>query len=281
VQALLNRRVPIVETFLITGASSGIGLAAAKILLSRGHLVFAGYRAPQTAAELFSLKTKYPDLLNLVVLDVNSDESVASSVRAVSQISDKIDVLVNMAAILPQPHATYLADLDFEHCRTAFETNALGPLRVSRAFLPLLRQAKRPKVINISSGAGSIGGRKFYLRQVFAQYADRMFGKFLQKMPFVGRLSAQIARQGSGQLYAYSTSKTALNMLTCNFAAEFYQEGLICVALDPGWVQTNMGGPNAPLTASESAVAMLNTIRHLTIKHTGNFLNRNGNRLKW
>jgi NAD(P)-dependent dehydrogenase (short-subunit alcohol dehydrogenase family) len=270
-----------VETFLITGAGGGIGLATTKILLSRGHLVFAGYRAPQTAAELFLLKTKYPELLNLIMIDVNSDQSVASAVKAVGQISDKIDVLVNMAAIMPQPHTTGLADLDFEQCLAVFETNALGPLRVSRAFLPLLRQAKRPKVVNISSGAASIGGRKISLRQIFAQYADSTLGKFLQKMPFIGRLSAQITRQGSGQLYAYSTSKTALNMLTCNFAAEFYREGLTCVALDPGWVKTNMGGPNAPLTAAESAVAILNTIQHLTIKRTGQFLNRNGNRLQW
>ena len=150
-----------------------------------------------------------------------------------------------MAGILPRPHDTKLENLDLQQCREAFETNALGPLRTSRGFLPLLRKAKKPRVVNVTSGCGSLSGKD------------------------------------NGEFYAYGTSKAALNMLSLTFAFEFKKEGIICVALDPGWVKTDMGGSNAQLTPEESSQAIVKTVKELTLERTASFIYNNGKELKW
>jgi NAD(P)-dependent dehydrogenase (short-subunit alcohol dehydrogenase family) len=100
-------------------------------------------------------------------------------------------------------------------------------------------------VVNVTSGAGSISGKD------------------------------------NGQFYAYGTSKAALNMLTRTFAFEFQGEGITCVALDPGWVKTDMGGPNAWLAPEESASAIAKTLAELTPKDTARFIYNDGKDLKW
>jgi NAD(P)-dependent dehydrogenase (short-subunit alcohol dehydrogenase family) len=233
------------ETFLVTGANRGIGLAVVKVLLGQGDRVFAACRKPGEAAELGALVQAHSGSLELVALDADSDASVQAAAGQVAGKTGHLDVLVNMAGILPRPHDAKLEDLDLQQCREAFETNALGPLRVSRAFLPLLRKAGNSRVVNVTSGAGSISGKD------------------------------------NGQFYAYGTSKAALNMLTRTFAFEFKKEGITCVALDPGWVKTDMGGPNAWLTPEESSNAIVATLKRLTLKETGSFIYNDGKELKW
>jgi NAD(P)-dependent dehydrogenase (short-subunit alcohol dehydrogenase family) len=276
------------EIFVITGANGGIGLAVTARLLSQGDRVFATYRKLQEASELLSLKERYPERLELISLDVNSDESVERAANQVLQKTEYLDVLINMAGILPQPFITPLESLDFEHCRVAFETNALGPLRVSRAFLPLLRQSKYPRVVNISSIAGSISGvgkksisletalGKVY--EIVQDFFKKGLGSGLKNQR---SSNSQTSSSNYGQLYAYGISKAALNMLTRYFATEFKREGIICVALNPGWVKTNMGGANAPLTTDESATAIVRTIKNLTMQQTSLFIYNNGKRLRW
>jgi len=276
------------ETFLITGANGGIGLAVTARLLSQGERVFAACRQPQAASELLALREKYPERLELIALDVNSEESAESAANQVSQKTEWIDVLINMAGILPQPFITPLERLDLEHCRAAFETNSLGPLRISRVFLPLLRKAKRPRVINISSIAGSISGvgekRRSVgasLRKVYEMAKDFLKEGWMLGLKDEDSRNLRNGLESNGQLYAYGTSKAALNMLTRYFAAEFKQEGIICVALNPGWVKTRMGGTNAPLTTDESATAIVKTIKELTMKQTSLFIYNNGRPLRW
>ncbi len=281
------------ETFLITGANRGIGLAVTARLLNQGDRVFAACRQPQAASELLALKETYPERLELICLDVNSEESAQSAANQVSQKTECIDVLINMAGVLPQPFITPLERLDFEHCRAAFETNSLGPLRISRVLLPLLRQAKRPRVINISSIAGSISGvgeksDSFgtFLRKAYKTAKDFLTGGWMLglKDEDSRNLKNGLENNGlesNGQLYAYGTSKAALNMLTRYFAAEFKPAGIICVALNPGWVKTSMGGTDAPLTTDESATAIVETIKKLTMKQTSLFIYNDGNPLRW
>lgn len=223
------------QTVLITGANRGIGLALTQELLRQGHRVFAGARQPENAAALQELAQSAASL-TILELDVNAEESVAQAVTAVG--AEKLDVLVNNAAVFPEEGDESLLAFDLQHFRDAFETNVIGVVRVTRQFLPLLEKSANPRVVNISSGAGSISQKDDY------------------------------------GYYAYSASKAALNMVTRAMAAEFPK---VCIiALSPGWVKTDMGGPNAPLTPEQSARAIAKTIDHLTLAESSKFLERSG-----
>jgi len=233
------------ETFFVTGANRGIGLALVKVLLQSGDKVFAACRKPDQAAELADLKKTHPQSLEIVELDASSDASVGKAAQAVAGKTGALDVLVNMAGILPRPHDQPLEKLDLQQCREAFETNALGPLRISRAFLPLLRKSKNARVVNVTSGCGSLSGKD------------------------------------NGEFYAYGTSKAALNMLSRTFAFEFKKESITCVVLDPGWVKTDMGGAGAWLTPEQSSEAIAKTVKGLTLADTSKFIYNDGKELNW
>ena len=123
--------------------------------------------------------------------------------------------------------------------------NAVGPLRVAQACLPLLRRGNKPRIVNITSGCGSLSGKD------------------------------------NGEFYAYAASKAALNMLSRTIAFEFKQEGICCVALDPGWVRTELGGPEAHLAPDQSAAAIWRTVKALDLRRTGRFLLYDGSSLQW
>jgi NAD(P)-dependent dehydrogenase (short-subunit alcohol dehydrogenase family) len=125
------------------------------------------------------------------------------------------------------------------------QVNALGALRVTLALLPRLREARGAKVASLSSGLGSIGDNT------------------------------------SGGGYGYRMSKAALNMAMRSLAQDLRAEGLIAVALSPGWVQTDMGGESAPTQVSESAAGLLRVLDGLTLQESGSFLDFRGERLPW
>lgn len=233
------------ENFLVTGAGRGIGLALTKALLPQGDRVFAACRQPQNAAELQTLKNNYASTLEILPLDVDSDASVENAAKEFGKKAQNLDVLMNIAGISPPPFDAGLEKLDFGKCRQAFETNCIGPLRVTRAFLPFLRKSKNARVLNMTSGLASLSGKN-----------------------------------ASG-FYAYGTSKAALNMLNRTLAFEFQKEGIVFVAMDPGWVRTDMGGPNAALAPEESATAIVKTVKGLTLKQTSLFLYNDGKELNW
>jgi NAD(P)-dependent dehydrogenase (short-subunit alcohol dehydrogenase family) len=173
-------------------------------------------------------------------MDVTSDESIKAEESNVDIISAHLDVLVNNAAVFPEEGDESIFEMKLEHFREAFETNVLGVIRVTRAFVPLLEKGTNPRIVNISSGAGSV-----------------------------------TAKDDHGY-YAYAASKAALNMVTRGLAAEFRPRGICVVAMTPGWVKTDMGGPNAPLTPEQSARAIARTITTLTMEKTSLFLERTG-----
>lgn len=233
------------EIFLITGANRGIGLAVTKVLLSQGDKVFAACREPQKAEELKTLKKNHADTLELIPMQVDSDSSVAEAFKAVAGKTQRLDVVFNNAGIQAQPYNAHLEQVELSKMRESFEINTLGPLRVSRAFLPLLRKAENPRIINMTSGLASLSGKS------------------------------------EGAFYPYGVSKAGLNMLTRTMAFDLQNEKVVVVCLDPGWVQTDMGGPNAPLKPEESATAIAKTLKGLTMKQTSLFLYNDGNELKW
>jgi NAD(P)-dependent dehydrogenase (short-subunit alcohol dehydrogenase family) len=229
---------------LVTGANRGIGLALTRQLLALGHRVFAGVRNPDKAAALHDLPSDRRERLVVVGLDVSSDESVRRAAREVAQVSPRLDVLVNMAGISPAPHDARLDTVDLQTCSLAFETNVIGPLRTAQAFAPLLRAAARPalpaRLVNVSSGVASMKGKD------------------------------------NGIFYAYGVSKTALNMLSLTEAFDLKDSHICVVALDPGWVRTDLGGPNAHLAPEESAKPCAELILGLNMSSTGKFLHYSG-----
>jgi len=232
------------QTILITGANRGIGLALAREFSGLGWIVVATSRKPDgwQGVEIFRKLSKgaSSDALLTVQMDVVSDDSVRKAAESVAKMIPGLDVLVNNAAIFPEEGNESIRDIDLAHFGAAFETNVTGTLRVTRAFLPLLERGTKPRIVNISSGAGSIAGKEDY------------------------------------GYYAYSTSKAALNMATRALAAELEPQKICVVAMSPGWVKTDMGGPNAPLTPEESARSIAKTITGLSMKHTSQFLDRDG-----
>jgi len=227
------------ETVLITGANRGIGLALAEALLHDGYAVIAGCRLPEAAADLQQLASR-TRLIDIILLDVNSDELVSAAVASVAKTRNRLDVIVNNAGLMPEKGDESIADLPLAHLRSAFETNVIGCARVIRAFLPLLRGSNRPRILNVSSGLGSISSRD------------------------------------DASYYAYATSKAALNMLTRSIALELISEGITTVTISPGWVRTDMGGLDAPLSPKESAHSLVHAIRTVGPELNGQFLERSG-----
>src|SRR5260370_8722493 len=144
------------ETVLITGANRGIGLALSEALLREGYVVIAGCRHPEAATHLQRLAASQTGLVDVVLLDVNSDELVSAAVANVRKVRNRLDVIVNNAGLMPEQGNESIANLPLALLRDAFETNVIGCARIIGAFLPLLRGSHRPRGLNVSSGLGSI-----------------------------------------------------------------------------------------------------------------------------
>ncbi len=224
------------ETMLITGANRGIGLALAEESLLLGYQVIATARHPERATDLQALQTRHPGRLDLLPLEINSDDSVRTLANAVGEI----DILVNNAAVFPEEGEETVDQWQMAHLTEAFQTNVVGVARVTQALLGHLRRSAAARVVNISSTAGSISGKHSHF------------------------------------YYAYSTSKAALNMMTRAMAFDLKNHGITVVAVTPGWVRTEMGGADANLSPEESAGAIARMIGRLTDDDAGHFLERDG-----
>jgi len=166
-----------------------------------------------------------------------------ASVDACFARLNRLDVLVaNAGAFGPQRQSTL--EMDFEGALDLFSINALGPLRLAQALLPRLHGSLNPRIVLISSELGSMAN--------------------------VNPSTA-----------IYSATKAALNKLSQCLASELKPQGICVVAMHPGWVRTDMGGPNAPLSVTESVEGMLATIDGLGIDDSGSFLNFRGEALAW
>jgi NAD(P)-dependent dehydrogenase (short-subunit alcohol dehydrogenase family) len=227
---------------VVTGANRGIGLEFVRQLLARGDTVEAAVRAPERADELRALEKSAHGRLHIHGCDVASDASVAALSRALG--GEPVDLLVNNAGTYGGKRQS-VGDMDFADAVATFESNALGPLRVTLALLPNLRKGKGRKVVHLTSGMGSIGDNK------------------------------------SGGFYGYRMSKAALNMASRSLAMDLRDEKIVSVVINPGWVQTDMGGPGAAITAEQSVAAMLKQIDAATLGKSGAFLNWRGGEYEW
>ena len=224
-----------------TGRPYALGFNLVKRYLEHGDSVFASIRRPSEALE--ELKKEHPDRLHILTMDIASTESVNAAAREAKQLTDHLDLIVNNATTASADTMKELPDFDLDLIAPAVNVGAVGPVRVLKAFLPLLRKsAVGALVVNISSEAGSIGKcyRTFYLD--------------------------------------YGTEKAALNMLTKTLHNYFKDDpnlNILCV--HPGWMRTNPGNSEAPLDPYEHAETLrllFEARRHdktgpIFITHTG------------
>jgi NAD(P)-dependent dehydrogenase (short-subunit alcohol dehydrogenase family) len=208
-------------TVFLTGAGRGIGAALAHALAERGEQVFAGVH-PRPGQE--ARAASVGDAPVPVPIDVTDDGSVVRAAALVAARSRHINILLNVAGVLGDTRATLPGAFDFDDMHRTYEVNAVGPVRVTNAFFPLLLAGRTRLVVNISSEAGSIG---------------------------------TCTRDG---WYGYCMSKAALNMASAIMHNRLRPLGGQVLVMHPGWVRTWMTGnldEAADLSPEESAQGII------------------------
>lgn len=234
------------QTLLITGANRGIGLALTRRYLENGDRVIATCRTPDKAEALQRIAKDNANL-SVLPLDVTDAASIKALVTALGDTA--LDILINNAGIFSsiggendtQTLETQQA-LDMQH---VLEINAIAPVMVTQALLPLLRRGTVRKIAMISSRTGSI------------------------------------AEMSATSPLAYAASKAALNAATKIISSTLQNEQFVVVTLNPGWVRTDMGGPQANLAPEESAARLGHIIDALTPDQNGHFISHTGENIAW
>ncbi len=225
---------------MVTGGNK-VGHEVARRLAAKDFHVFVGARNPSAGRAAADEFTKNGGKATFLEIDVADNASVTAAAREFSKIADHLDVLVNNAGIMVDGDDAILKISD-DIFRKMLETNTLGALRVTRAFEPLLTKSKAPRVINVSSGGGQLTGG-----------AD-------------------------GWAPAYCISKTALNGITSQLATALPKFAVNSVC--PGWVRTDMGGPNATRSVEEGADTIVWLATDAPQRLTGKFL-RDRKEIPW
>ena len=218
-------------TTVITGGNRGIGLELCRQTAERGDEVIAICRGSSSALDQLGVRV-------VEGLDVGSDEDVA---RLPAQLEGtRIDTLINNAGILSRQS---LDALDLDEIRRQFEVNSLGPLRVTRALLPMLNQGAKIGIVTSRMGS--------------------------------------VADNTSGSHYGYRMSKAAVNIAGVSLARDLESRGIAVVLLHPGHVSTDMTAHSGSVEPADAARGLLARIDELTPASSGSFFHMNGERLPW
>lgn len=229
-------------TLLITGANRGIGLELCKQYLEADWKVHATCRDPNNATRLSVLDDKYPDALTVHTLDISNASQIEDLKNKLG--IKPIDILFNNAGIYGNESSEF-GKTDKEDWLNTFNVNVISPMKMIEAFAE-----------NVA-----IGDKK-----IIASMSSKM---------------ASIVDNGSGGSYSYRSSKIALNMVMSNVAIELKPKGITALILHPGWVRTDMGGPNGEMSVTESATSLRNTLEKATLADTGKFYDIDGSIIPW
>lgn len=228
-------------TILVTGANRGLGLEFSKQYLNKNYYVYACCRNINRASELQKLKSAYNHQLTIIQLDVESEESIKSLKNYLAQ--QPIDILINNAGIFTDSDNNNPSNA--KAWQKFFMVNSIAPYLITQSLLENCQLSHEKKIINITSGYASI------------------------------------SQNTEGGYNPYRASKAALNAITKTLAIENHLHHIIIIAMSPGWVSTDMGGANAPLSPEQSVSAMIKQIEKLNHKDTGKFYSYDGRELPW
>ena len=228
---------------LITGANRGIGLELVKQYASQDDVhVFAACRNPQAAEALQAVANAHSGRVTVLKLEVTDQQQIEESAEAIRAQVGGLDILINNAAINPRDGVQDFPNMTAETFLEVLHINSVAPLMIAQVYADLLQQAK---VVNVSSERGSMQGRT------------------------------------DGREHAYCASKAALNMVTRGLAVNLQPMGAVVITIHPGWVVTDMGGPNARLQPDESVGAMVELIDGLSAENNGLYYQWDGQPLPW
>jgi carbonyl reductase 1 len=231
------------KTALVTGGNRGIGQQVARVLASDGWDVLVGARdRDKGEAAAARLRKDTGGRLKAVELDVTSEDSVARAAQKLRDGAIRIDALVNNAGV-------YGAARGPSGTAQTIETNLFGPLRVTLAMLPLLRDGAT--ITNVTSGLGALANLDDTHRRLLTDPA-------LTRDALVALMHEFVRDGGQGWgTDAYGVSKAAINALTRILAVELAAQNIHVNATDPGWVRTDMGGRGAPRSVEQGALSVL------------------------
>lgn len=230
---------------LITGVNKGLGFALTELYLKQRFMVFGGV-LNEPSEKILKLNEQYGEMLNIIPMDISSDASVSYSAVEVSKMTDNIDILINNAGVHFDASFAPLEEVDFQVAMDTYNINTLGPLRVTKAFVPFVRRGNTKVIVNITSEAGSIG----------ECWRDKE--------------------------YDYCMSKASLNMQSVLLQRYVKPDGIKVLAIHPGWMRTDMGGAEADISPETAAEG----IYELTNKYKGDlegpiYMDYSGRIFKW
>ena len=229
------------ETILITGCNRGIGLELVHQYAAQGWQVLACCRRPDQATALNRLGEQFPDI-NIHRLDVAQQDQVQ---QLAAQLQDcPIDILFNNAGIYGPDDAVF-GNTDEARWLECLHINVIAPMKMMEAFLTHVAASKHKLIAAMSSKMGSM------------------------------------ADNGSGGSYIYRSSKAALNAVMKSAAIDLAPRGVSVAILHPGWVQTDMGGPDAEITVAQSVGRMREILDAITPENSGTFFDIDGSIIPW
>lgn len=231
------------KTVLVTGANRGIGLEFVNQYASDGWRVLACCRNPDKAEALKTLVIQYKGLLVVYPLDVADHEKIENLSRELSD--ETIDLLINNAGIYPTSRSDGFGTTDYDAWARAFHINTMAPLKMAESFIPQVTKSQLKTFVTITSKMGSVADNR------------------------------------GGGSYVYRSSKSAVNMVMKSLAIDLESTGVISVLLHPGWVRTDMGGPNGLISTEQSVTGMRQVISQLKTDNSGEFYAFDGQVVPW
>ena len=231
-----------IKKILVTGANRGLGLGLVKKFLRNNEKVICTTRNISKSKELILCKEKYNDNLEICELDLLDKDS--PNILSNFLGDETIDLFINNAGVIGHS-AQHFKSVSLNHWLEVLKVNLIAPLLITQSIIKNIEKSSERKIYFISSKVGSIEDNK------------------------------------SGGMYIYRSSKTALNQVVKSLSIDLKPLGISVISLHPGWVRTEMGGPNALISVEESVNGMIDVISNTSIINSGQFINYDGTRLPW
>lgn len=230
-------------TLLITGANRGIGLELTQQYAADGWQVHACCRSPETAEELLGLSAASGELICVHQLDVCNDRQRDTLAQQLS--GQPVDILFNNAGVYGDWDYQSFGNSNAAEWEQVFRTNVIAPMQMMETFVDNVAAGELKIIANMTSKMGSMDDNS------------------------------------GGGSYLYRSGKAALNAVSRSAALDLAERGIKVALLHPGWVQTDMGGPNGELTVAQSAGMLRKNLAGMTEADSGRFMDIDGSTIAW